>query len=278
MSYPEVDMAEQQEAEQRRAERLSELKAEYLQRIQTKDPTTLAQELAEEKLADEDEKEKQMKLARKDPLTEIDNRQSFNERIPAMVDTAIRTNAHLAVLYIDLDDLGQINDTYGHTATDEALRATAATLRLELHRSSDTLFRLGGDEFAAVLPSTPKKDATQVALRLRETMENLEIVINGQRIRVTTSIGVDSLKPPESPRLLRRQQNIIPQTVAALTSGADKAMYAAKAKGGNCIGFVFDSDQEKFEIGELLPIPQRVNLLAPIARNAPQPKPILIHK
>lgn len=274
MRYPEGDMTEGQELE--RAARLDELKSEYLRRIQTEDPDILAQELAEEKLSDEYKKEQAGLLARKDALTGLDNRLSFDERLPEAVDGAIRTGDTLSVLFIDLDYMKEINDEHGHPATDEVIKAVTTTLRSGLYRSSDGIFRYGGDELAAVLPATQKTDAIKVALRLRQALEELQIVINGQNIAVTSSIGVDSLKPPPDPRLLRRKQSIIPQNAAGLVIGADKAMYAAKARGRNSIGVIVDSDKEKFQIGELFP--KQWDIITPIARSASQPKPTLIRR
>lgn len=215
-------------------------------------------------------------VARKDSLTGVDNRLSFDERMPEAIGGAIRTGEELSALFIDLDNMKGLNDQYGHPAADEVLKAVAVTLRSGLYRSTDSLFRLSGDEFSVLLPVVKKPNAVQVAMRLRQILEELRVKVNGDEIAVTISVGVDSFKPPQDKKSLRKAGSLVEKYANGLIIGANKAMYYAKVKGRNSVGFIFDDDREKFEIGQLFGLHRDV--FAPIARNAPHPSSTSIHK
>lgn len=97
--------------------------------------------------------EREHKYATRDALTGLQNRRAFLDCGAAEVERSKRYSHPLAVIFLDLDDFKQLNDSRGHDAGDEALRATAGALRRAL-RSSDLVARLGGDEFAVLLPET----------------------------------------------------------------------------------------------------------------------------
>jgi len=170
------------------------------------------------------------KLATVDSLSGLLNRRAFLERGSALVEHCVRLGHPCSVLMIDIDHFKRINDTHGHQAGDDAIRALADVLTSEL-RHIDVVGRLGGEEFAAVLPETPALEAEEIAERLcravalQRTSLTDEIVIG-----FTVSIGVGTLAE---------------QTHGALESlllRADRALYRAKAQGRNRIALTTEDE------------------------------------
>jgi diguanylate cyclase (GGDEF)-like protein len=149
-----------------------------------------------------------------DPLTGLANRVLFNEIIKNGI-TACGTES-LIVLYIDIDNFKQINDTYGHIAGDELLRLFAARLKAGL-RESDVTARLGGDEFAAILMRTNLNHAKTAAETLVESLSRPYVSAN-LTLHASASIGVAGYPDSAS-------------SIEALLRQADTAMYAAKTRG-----------------------------------------------
>jgi diguanylate cyclase (GGDEF)-like protein len=125
-----------------------------------------------------------------------------------------RTEAPLAVLYVDLDGFKAVNDTHGHATGDELLRAVAERLKNGI-RSSDLAARLGGDEFAVVLVNTSMEKAATVAGKLAESV-SMPYPIGQLTIEISASIGVAGY--PDSGA-----------SSEALLRSADEAMYKIKA-------------------------------------------------
>src|SRR5918997_984308 len=153
-----------------------------------------------------------------DPLTGLPNRALFVDRLEQAIARAARSGRHAAALFMDLDNLKDVNDSLGHEAGDRLLVAVAERLRGCL-RDADTLARFGGDEFVVLL-----EDATEggVAVRLAERL--LECLappfsLAGERVFVSASIGVALHGPSDSDR------------VEVFLSRADAAMYEAKRRG-----------------------------------------------
>lgn len=158
-------------------------------------------------------------LARHDSLTGVLNVRATTELCESLIQLSARRHTAYAVLFIDLDHFKQINDTYGHDAGDLVLKSVANCLKQRL-RKSDVLGRMGGEEFMAFLPDTDSRGATQLAQQLRADIEGLFPEFNGQRLKVTASIGVSTHQGD-------------PGSLAALLREADQAMYQAKAAGRN---------------------------------------------
>ncbi len=157
------------------------------------------------------------RLSAQDPLTELMNRRSFSHLVDAEIARAVRYHKPLSFLLIDVDDFKHINDSYGHTAGDTALRGIADCLRASC-RSSDTPARYGGDEFAVLLTDTNLEDAERFAERLLSLMRRATPYAPGVK-PPTLSIGIAALQdtdPAEARQLVRR---------------ADGALYAAKCEG-----------------------------------------------
>ncbi len=101
--------------------------------------------------------------ARRDPLTRLLNRTSFDLALNDEVERAQRYNRDLSIVLLDVDSFKQVNDRFGHQSGDQVLSSVARTIQTSL-RHSDTAFRYGGDEFAAICPETPG-EVMQVVMR-----------------------------------------------------------------------------------------------------------------
>jgi diguanylate cyclase (GGDEF)-like protein len=112
------------------------------------------------------------KEARTDYLTGLANRPEFERAIDRAVAAAERHKRRLALMMIDLDNLKDINDSYGHHVGDEAIRVLANELQRAV-RASDTCGRLGGDEFGVAMPEADERDAREVGQRVRQSLEEL---------------------------------------------------------------------------------------------------------
>jgi diguanylate cyclase (GGDEF)-like protein len=154
-------------------------------------------------------------LAAKDTLTGLATRRVFEERLAQEHARAARYGTTVSVLIADLDGLKAVNDSHGHDAGDEALRAVGAAVTMGI-RATDLGARWGGDEFAVVAPSTGVEDALSLAERIRLLAERG----HGSR-PITLSIGVATRDPAAS------------GTVDALLRDADAALYEAKRLGRN---------------------------------------------
>ena len=157
-------------------------------------------------------------LAFHDPLTLLANRNLFRDRVHHALTLAQREHSSIAVMFLDLDNFKNINDSFGHDAGDRLLKAVARRI-VKTTRSSDTVARLGGDEFAILVEgiATPT-EAQRLADALIETL-NVPFPFDGMQVRVGASIGV-AYSTPEA-------------AAETLLSNADNAMYHAKAAGKN---------------------------------------------
>jgi diguanylate cyclase (GGDEF)-like protein len=130
------------------------------------------------------------KEARTDYLTGLANRPEFERAIDRAVAAAQRHKRRLALMMIDLDNLKDINDTHGHHVGDEAIRVLAQELQRAV-RATDTCGRLGGDEFGVAMPDADERHASDVATRVRQSLEELNRT--GQApVPVQFSIGITS--------------------------------------------------------------------------------------
>lgn len=170
-------------------------------------------------LANEKQLHKEMAaLSHQDELTGILNRRGILAALGAEIARAHRHHTALGILVIDIDHFKRINDTHGHAAGDAALRAVTYTIE-SLLRESDSFGRLGGDELLLVLPHLTASGPAILAERVRQSVANLSLDMDGQLGSVTLSIGVASLLPTEDSN--------------ALLARADQALYSAKTEGKN---------------------------------------------
>ncbi len=161
-----------------------------------------------------------------DPLTGINNRRFFDQRIVEEIDRVRRSGDPLSCLFLDIDFFKKINDTYGHQAGDCVLSETASQIRAQL-RSNDVLARYGGEEFIVLLAGAHEKKAIEVAERIRFATEIQEFdCIPKNKMKVTISIGIAVYLPsgPGGPTQVKPSE---------LIERADQALYSAKTAGRN---------------------------------------------
>jgi diguanylate cyclase (GGDEF)-like protein/PAS domain S-box-containing protein len=157
-------------------------------------------------------------LAFHDPLTLLANRNLFRDRVQHALTLAQRGQSSVAVMFLDLDNFKNINDSLGHDAGDRLLQAVAQRI-VKTTRSSDTVARLGGDEFAVLVEGIATiTEVQRLADALIATLD-VPFPLNGMEVRVGASIGV-AFSGRES-------------GTETLLSNADIAMYHAKAAGKN---------------------------------------------
>jgi diguanylate cyclase (GGDEF)-like protein len=157
-------------------------------------------------------------LGNTDALTSLNNRHWLTSYLPAALADARRQNARLAVLYLDLDDFKDVNNTMGHDAGDDVLCQAGQRIQSVL-RPGDHVVRLGGDEFTVLLSQVDaREDAVRVAARILDVLEEPFQVRGGFAPKVRASVGI-SIYPDDG------------GSAEALLKHADTAMYAAKNKG-----------------------------------------------
>jgi diguanylate cyclase (GGDEF)-like protein/PAS domain S-box-containing protein len=128
-------------------------------------------------------------LCRTDPLTTAANRRAFNEIISQEFSRFKRSQKEYSLVMIDLDHFKSINDQHGHGAGDRVLIEVTERCKDNL-RVHDIIARLGGEEFCILLPYTNLEQAHRVAERLRQKIEVMPIISDGNRIKVTVSVGI----------------------------------------------------------------------------------------
>ena len=159
-------------------------------------------------------------LAELDELTGSFNRRCIMRMLDDEITRAHRSKAPCSIALIDLDWFKRVNDAFGHPTGDEVLRTFAITVFANI-RNIDRFGRYGGEEFLLVLPETPDDGAARILDRLRAIIADLDWSAFSPGMRITISAGIATLKPDESPD--------------TLLARADRALYAAKARGRNRI-------------------------------------------
>jgi diguanylate cyclase len=156
--------------------------------------------------------------ARRDPLTGVANRKSFDERFAQEIARRAQGGASLVMLLWDIDSFKVINDSYGHRAGDRVLQTIAGCFKTVL-RAGDFVARIGGEEFAMLLSGVGLSEAVNIANEVRTAVEGLRFHFRGAPVRVTVSCGVTELNPGDSSD--------------AAFDRADAALYRAKNGGKN---------------------------------------------
>jgi diguanylate cyclase (GGDEF)-like protein len=156
---------------------------------------------------------------RKDPLTDLLNRGAFDAGLAEAIASCRSGRAELTVFLLDLDHFKAVNDTHGHPAGDEVLRAVSRQLVRSFPRKEDLVARYGGEEFVALCRSVGAEHAGMLAERARKGIEKLVVECEDAEVRPTASIGYAVLRPSDDP--------------ASFVKRADEALYRAKAEGRN---------------------------------------------
>ena len=153
-------------------------------------------------------------LAHQDVLMELPNRRGFMRELERLVARIARYGGSAAMLFVDLDGLKMINDTFGHQAGDEALIQVAALLGKGVRRG-DIVGRLGGDEFGILLEQANEASALEPAARLGEQISACEYDHDGDALPLSIAVGVAMIDGQSSP--------------AEVMAEADEQMYRRKA-------------------------------------------------
>jgi len=195
----------------------------------------------------EEVQREQAKLHRQanfDTLTGLPNRMMAFDRIKLEISRANRSDQRFAVLFIDLDNFKDVNDSLGHAVGDELLVATGARVRASL-RDSDTVARLGGDEFLILAPDVADEvQVEEIAERLIRAISEPQD-LNGRKVVAQCSIGI-ALYPDNG------------ESVETLMANADNAMYQAKAAGHGSA--IFFTEEMNTRLRERMQMEQDLNL------------------
>ena len=165
-----------------------------------------------------------VELSSRDALTGLANRRAFELAVAREVDRVARSGEPALLLTLDIDHFKKVNDTHGHGAGDQVIRAVASAL-VDCVRPMDLVARVGGEEFAIILPNCATTFGQTVAERLRRHVEHMPVALgpSGQQISVTISIG-----GAFAPQWVR-------STLALWQERADQQLYLAKAQGRNLV-------------------------------------------
>ena len=137
-------------------------------------------------------------LAHQDALIQLPNRRGFMRELERLVDRGNRYGHVAAMLYVDLDGLKMINDSFGHQAGDEALIQVAQLLNGGVRRS-DIVARIGGDEFAILLESATEASAHETAARLENMVCDCDFTHDGDVLPLSVAIGVAMIDGDDTP-------------------------------------------------------------------------------
>ena len=160
------------------------------------------------------------KLALLDKLPQLANRNFLEREIESKLQQHKRYNSPFGILFIDIDNFKNINDSHGHNTGDDILKFVAKTF-IANARPFDLYGRWGGEEFIAIIHNINIEDLKLLGNRLRSLIETSYIIHEDQKLSVTISIGAT---------LIRNND-----TIESLIKRADTLMYKSKAAGKNCL-------------------------------------------
>lgn len=152
----------------------------------------------------------------RDSLTGLLKHADIKEQVAIELERALRGSTQASVVMLDIDHFKKVNDSYGHPAGDNVIRALANLLRQRLRRV-DSLGRYGGEEFLAVLPECPPEQAQRIVDEIRQRFADLRFIVEGTEFAVTLSAGISCTAANLS--------------ASELLERADRALYAAKESG-----------------------------------------------
>lgn len=172
-----------------------------------------------------------------DDLTGLLNRRAFEDQMDRVLRMAVRQQASLCLLCIDIDHFKRVNDTHGHLAGDEVIRCVGEELRIACQRPLDLAGRMGGEEFLIAFYEVDAAQTTVLAERVLQRIRNLVVHPDtNQPISVTASIGAVVGAPNRE------------HSMRDYMSEADRLLYQAKAGGRDRIAYgTLDADAEKLE-------------------------------
>jgi diguanylate cyclase len=160
-------------------------------------------------------------LSATDQLTGVRNRRYLDRVLQEEYARAYRYRDNIAVMLLDIDHFKRFNDVWGHQVGDDCLRQVAAVLMEAVRAPIDHVARYGGEEFCIVMPQTGAEGAAVVAERIRQAVQDMDFVVDGERLPVTISIGLAA----HIPQAMEGSRELLKQ--------ADMALYQAKGEGRN---------------------------------------------
>ncbi len=168
-------------------------------------------------------------LATTDGMTKLFVHRYFQLLLDQEIKRSQRHGKKFSLIMMDIDNFKSFNDTYGHQLGDKVLRDVAAAAK-KISRSEDIAARYGGEEFVMILPEADSRQAMIFAERVRESVAQIEIPHENQKLHVTISLGV-STYPDHS------------EEKEGLIHAADEALYASKHRGKNCVSLFEKPDK-----------------------------------
>jgi diguanylate cyclase len=157
-------------------------------------------------------------MSARDPLTQLPNRQGFDQRLKEELMRSIRYRQPLSIALIDIDFFKRINDEFGHLAGDKVLKILAKEMKSQV-RQSDYLARFGGEEFVLILPQTDAIQAELALEKMRLHISQCPFNFQGNPVQITISTGIAQHDGEEPSDLMVHR--------------ADKALYQSKEAGRN---------------------------------------------
>ncbi|MFT6735571.1 MAG: diguanylate cyclase [Polaribacter sp.] len=195
------------------------------QQSQSSELISQVEKLKEQMNATEDEASRlkddlaeQRMRAQTDQLTNLPNRYAYNERLTQEYNRWRRYRNSLTLVVGDIDLFKSVNDSHGHSFGDLVLKKIATCLHAGI-RESDFVARFGGEEFVILLPETTLTDATRAMNKMRQSVSQIALENNGEKVEVTMSFGISEFTNDD--------------TTKAVFERADSALYRAKEKGRN---------------------------------------------
>jgi diguanylate cyclase len=192
--------------------------------------------------------------ARTDSLTLLANRRAFDDELTRRTAEFIRLGQPFSLIIADIDHFKEFNDAYGHQTGDDILRSVAKLLRRKM-REMDLVARYGGEEFAAIMPGTAAEDACKAALRACQAIGKA-IHYGGKELSVTASFGVAEMAPGNDGDLL--------------VGRADRALYAAKHGGRNCVYWDDGNTLRRYQAALPALVPAVPAIADPTAESQPE--------
>jgi len=172
--------------------------------------------------------EKIQRQAVTDGLTGLANHKTFYEMLERELWRSRRYGGQISVIMVDIDNLKEINDTYGHSTGDRVIIEVSRKIR-DCIRQIDIAARYGGDEFALILPNTPLSDAVVVAQRMVDAVAGSPIILNKKQVSLSISVGLGQYDADATPE--------------DITSKSDQALYKAKQAGKNTLKIFTPADK-----------------------------------
>ena len=159
-------------------------------------------------------------LSSRDALTGLANRRTFELALAREVDRVARSGEPALLLMVDIDHFKRVNDSHGHAAGDQVIRAVAQALTDSV-RPMDLAARIGGEEFAVLLPNCPAAFGPQVAARVRQRVARTEVALSPEGLRLSVTVSVGGAFAPQWVR----------STPGIWMQRADQQLYRAKDEG-----------------------------------------------